>query len=287
MTEAKTRPTQMDRGLIDQARIDQASTAISESDFLELRGVNVARGERMVLHDVNLTVKTGQHVAILGPNGCGKSTLIMVMICQVYPIVQAEMRVRIFGRERWDLTELRRHFGVVGAELPGERTAVTTGLDAVTAGFFSASTLWPNLHVTPEMRARSWEALERMEATRLANQRVGEMSAGEKRRIVIARALVHRPKQLLLDEPSNALDLAAQRELRQTLQRLAQEGTGLVLVTHHLGDILPEIERVILMRSGRIVGDGPRQELLTETRLSELFGAPVRIGHDEQWLHSW
>jgi iron complex transport system ATP-binding protein len=76
------------------------------------------------------------------------------------------------------------------------------------------------------------------------------MSAGEKRRILIARALVHRPRQLLLDEPSNALDLAAQRELRETLRRLAQEGTGLVLVTHHLGDILPEIERVILMRAG-------------------------------------
>jgi iron complex transport system ATP-binding protein len=113
------------------------------------------------------------------------------------------------------------------------------------------------------------------------------MSAGEKRRIVIARALVHRPKQLLLDEPSNALDLAAQRELRETLRRLAQEGTGLVLVTHHLGDILPEIERVILMRAGRIVGDGQREELLTEPRLSELFGAPVRIGRDEEWLHSW
>jgi len=258
-----------------------------ESDFLELRGVNVARGERVVLHDVNLTIGTGEHVAILGPNGCGKSTLIMAMTCQVYPMVRPEMRVRIFGRERWDLTELRRHFGVVGAELPGERTAVTTGIDAVTAGFFSASTLWPNLHVTPEMRERSWEALERMEATHLAQQLVGEMSAGEKRRIVIARALVHRPKQLLLDEPSNALDLAAQRELRETLRRLAQEGTGLVLVTHHLGDILPEVERVILMRAGRIVGDGPREELLTEPRLSELFGAPVRIGRDEEWLHSW
>jgi iron complex transport system ATP-binding protein len=262
-----------------------------DTEFLELRHVNVARGERVVLHDINLSVRAGEHVAILGPNGCGKSTLIMAITCQVYPIIQPDMVVRIFGRERWDLTELRKHFGVVAAgpvgEMPGERTAVTTGLDAVIAGFFSASTLWPNLHVTREMRARAKEALERMEALHLAGRLVGEMSAGEKRRIMIARALVHRPRQLLLDEPSNALDLAAQRELRETMRRLAQEGVGLVLVTHHLGDILPEIERVILMRSGKIVGDGAREELLTEARLSQLFRASVRIGRDEEWLHSW
>ncbi|MGD0938372.1 MAG: ATP-binding cassette domain-containing protein [Terracidiphilus sp.] len=262
-----------------------------EEPFLELHRVNVARGDQVVLHDVDLTIRAGEHVAILGPNGCGKSTLILTMSCQIYPIVQPGMTVRIFGRERWDLTELRKHFGVVAAglveELPGERTAVTSGLDAVIAGFFSASTLWPNLHVTGEMRERATEALERMEAMHLADRRVGEMSAGERRRILIARSLVHRPRQLLLDEPSNALDLAAQRELRETLRGLAREGTGLVLVTHHLGDILPEIERVILMRAGRIVGDGPREEILTEARLSELFGAPVRIGRDEEWLHSW
>jgi iron complex transport system ATP-binding protein len=277
---------------MDKIDTDQALTIDGHREqFLELRKVNVARGDQVVLHDVNLTISAGEHVAILGPNGCGKSTLILAMTCQLYPIVQPGMMVRIFGRERWDLTELRRHFGVVAAslqsELPGERTAVTTGLDAVIAGFFSASTLWPNLHVTDEMRARAVEALERMEALHLAARRVGEMSAGEKRRILIARALVHRPRQLLLDEPSNALDLAAQRELRETLRRLAREGIGLVLVTHHLGDILPEIERVILMRAGRIVTDGPREELLTEPRLSELFHAPVRIGRDEQWLHSW
>jgi iron complex transport system ATP-binding protein len=266
---------------------EESAAAESREDFLDLRAVNVARGERIVLHDVNLRIRTGEHVAILGPNGCGKSTLILTITCQIYPIVLPGMRVSIFGRERWDLTELRRHFGVVGTDLPGERTAVTTGLDAVIAGFFSASTLWPNLHVTDEMRDRAAEALERMEATRLAGQLVGTMSAGEKRRILIARALVHRPRQLLLDEPSNALDLAAQRELRETLRRLAAEGTGLVLVTHHLGDILPEIERIILMRDGRIAADGRREELLTETTLSELFHTPVRIGRDEEWLHSW
>jgi iron complex transport system ATP-binding protein len=265
---------------------------ISAQDrFLELRQVNVARGDRVVLHDVNLTIRTGEHVAILGPNGCGKSTLILTMTCQLYPIVEPGMKVSIFGRERWDLTELRKHFGVVSAglvgELPGGRTAVTTGLDAVISGFFSASTLWPNLHVTAEMRDRAVEALERMDASHLAAQRVGEMSAGEKRRILIARALVHRPKQLLLDEPSNALDLAAQRELRESLRGLAAEGTGIVLVTHYLGDILPEIGRVILMQAGRIVGDGPRESLLNEARLSQLFRTPVHIGRDDRWLHSW
>jgi iron complex transport system ATP-binding protein len=272
---------EMSKEAVKAAKNDAAS------EFLELRQVNVARGERIVLHDVNLSIRTGEHVAILGPNGCGKSTLILTITCQIYPVVEPGMKVRIFGRERWDLTELRKHFGVVGADLPGERTTVTRGIDAVVAGFFSASTLWPNLDVTDEMRERAGEALARMEATHLAEQLVGAMSAGEKRRILIARALVHRPKQLLLDEPSNALDLAAQRELRETLRRLAAEGTGLVLVTHHLGDILPEIERIILMRDGRIVADGPREELLTEARLSELFHTPVRISRDEEWLHSW
>lgn len=273
-----------------ESRADAAGN--SDERFLELANVNVARGDRVVLHDINLTIGTGEHVAILGPNGCGKSTLIFTITCQIYPMVLPGMHVRIFGRDRWDLTQLRKHFGVVGAglmgtELPGERTAVTTGLDAVIAGFFSASTLWPNLHVTDEMRERAVEALERMEAVHLAKQLVGAMSAGERRRILIARALAHRPRQLLLDEPSNALDLAAQRELRETLRRLAQEGTGLVLVTHQLSDILPEIARVILMRNGRIVGDGARAELLTAPTLSELFDTPVRIGRDEEWLHSW
>src|ERR1700683_4835591 len=251
-----------------------------EGEFLDLREVNVARGDRVVLYDVNLTIRAGEHVAILGPNGCGKSTLILTITCQIYPIVQPGMRVRIFGRDRWDLTQLRKHFGLMGSDLPGERTAVTTGLDAVIAGFFSASTLWPNLHVTDEMRERAVEAMQRMEAVYLADQLVGEMSAGEKRRILIARALVHRPRQLLLDEPSNALDLAAQRELHETLRRLAREGTGLVMVTHHLGDILPEIDRIILMRDGRIVADGTREELLTESRLSKLFHTPGGISRD-------
>jgi len=137
------------------------------------------------------------------------------------------------------------------------------------------------------MRLRAAEALERIHATHLTNHLVGEMSAGEKRRILIARALVHRPRQLLLDEPSNALDLAAQRNLRESMRSLIAQGTGLILVTHHLNDIPPEIERVILMQQGRIVADGPRAELLTAPVLSNLLGTEVRIGEQDGWLHSW
>ncbi len=278
----------------------QPTPAPPSPPFLHMKHVNIALGERTVLHDVNLTIRNGEHVAILGPNGCGKSTLIRTMNCEVYPLVIPGMEVRIFGRPRWDVTQLRKHFGVVSDNLPGMQslsnraldsagstTGRQTGTDAVLAGFFSASTLWPNLIVTEPMRERAAEALERIHATHLAQQPIGEMSAGEKRRILIARALVHRPQQLLLDEPSNALDLAAQRNLRESMRSLMQSGVGLILVTHHLSDIPPEIDRIILMQEGRITADGPRSELLKAPILSTLFQTEIRIGEHEGWLHSW
>ena len=267
--------------------------------FLELENVNVARGENVVLHDVNLRIEAGEHVAILGPNGCGKSTLIKTMTCECYPLALDGTRVRIFGRERWDLTELKKRLGIVSAELPGRQTMKTSGRDAVLTGFFSSSTLWPNLTVTPEMRHRAEEVLELVGGVGFADKVVGEMSAGQQRRIMIGRALVgsrasaagqgadSASDMLLLDEPSNALDLAAQQELRQMLRRLAQQGTGILLITHHIADILPEIDRVILMQDGRIVKDGPKEQLLTGKVLSELFGVTVEVTPRDGFFHAW
>jgi iron complex transport system ATP-binding protein len=252
-----------------------------------MRHVDVARGEAVVLHEVALDIAVGEHVAILGPNGCGKSTLIKTITRECYPIYQAEMRCALLGRERWDISQLRAEFGIVSAELPGERTPSTTGRNAVIAGFFGASTLWPNHTVTPEMGERADEALALLEASRLAGKLVGEMSAGEQRRVMIARAMVHRPGMLLLDEPSNALDLAAQRELREVLRTVARAGTGIVMVTHHLSDILPEMKRVILMREGRIVGDGAREELLTAGVLKGLFGVELTLTERDGFVHGW
>lgn len=249
----------------------------SRVPFCELRQVSVARGETVALHNIDLTIAAGEQVAILGPNGCGKSTLIKTLTCECYPRVAPETQVRIFGRERWDVQELRQRLGVVSAELPGRSTARTLGLDAVITGFFSSAALWGNLDVTDSMRQRAQAALARVEAEHLAQKPVAQMSAGETRRVMIARALVHEPEMLLLDEPSNALDLAAQQELRERLRNLACAGTGIVMVTHHLADILPEMDRVILMRGGRIVADGRKRALLTEAWMERLFGLPVRL----------
>lgn len=255
--------------------------------FVHFEHASVARGEKIVLHDISLRIASGEHVAILGPNGCGKSTLIKTMTCECYPITSEGMHARIFGRERWDVFELRKRLGVVAAEFPNERTLHTLGRDAVITGFFSSSTIWPELRVTDAMRKRAAAALDQLEAAHLAGKPVGEMSAGEMRRVLIGRALVHNPEMLLIDEPSNALDLAAQSELRESLRRLAQQGVGIVLITHHLADILPEIDRVVMLRAGRIFADGPKSELLTESRLQQLFGVSVTMARRDGFYHVW
>ncbi len=277
---------------------------------VSLERVHVVRGHRTVLTDIHLSLAAGEHLAILGPNGCGKSTLLKTITCELYPLAinpdGSRPSVNLFGRARWDLTQLRQRLGVVSPELPGKPTLTTTGLDAVLTGFFASSTLWPNLIVTPPMRERAEQLLDQVGAAALHHQPVGEMSAGQQRRIMIARALagsraaaqqqgtlpsLHRDaapaEMLLLDEPSNALDLAAQQDLRNLLRKLAQTGVTLLLITHHTADIIPEINRVLLMQAGRIAADGTKQELLTAERLSNLFRAALEVSERKGYVHTW
>jgi len=245
------------------------------------------RGENVALRQVSLTIGAGEHVAILGPNGCGKSTLIKTITRECYPLANPASSVSILGKSAWDVVQLRSMLGIVTNDLMAQCTREITGFDIVLSGFFSSIGLWPNHHVTDEMRQQSYRVLEMLDAPHLAEKPVDEMSSGEARRMLIGRALVHNPKALLLDEPSTSLDLFAQHELRETIRRLAQAGLGIVLVTHHLSDIIPEIERVILMRGGQIVADGPKVQVLTAEALRSLFGVQVELAARDGYYHLW
>lgn len=257
------------------------------ASFIELVHVNVVRSGRPVLHDINLSIESGEHIALLGPNGCGKSTLLKTICCELYPLAEPTMRVSILGSERWDLTQLKQKLGVVQNEIPGKPMLNTTGRDAVLTGFFSSSTLWPNLVVTPQMQNRADDLIERIGATDLRQRLFGEMSAGQQKRILIGRALVNSADCLLLDEPSNALDIAAQRDLRDLTITLAAHGTTILHITHHIADIIPAMKRVLLMQDGRIVADGAREALLTEPVLSDLFRTPVNLTERNGFVHAW
>ena len=255
--------------------------------LLDFRSVSVARGLKTVLHDITLRVAPGEHVAILGPNGCGKSTLIKTITRECYPLVNNGATLTILGRDRWNVFDLRNLLGIVSNDLMSTCTRDITGREVILSGFFSSIGLQPYHAVTTEMQAKTEAVLERLEVSHLAERSMDELSSGEARRMLIGRALVHDPQALLLDEPTNSLDLHATHELRLLFRKLAQSGMGILMVTHHLSDIIPEIDRVIFLRRGRIFGDGPKRELLSPSRLSELFGIQVDMAERDGYYHLW
>jgi iron complex transport system ATP-binding protein len=256
--------------------------------LLSLERVTVLRGtreQRPALDDVSLQITSGEHVCILGPNGCGKSTLIKTITRECYPLAREGSSISIFGRERWNIFELRSMLGLVSPDLLASCTTDATGRDVVLSGFFSSTRIFPHHHPDPAHLARANETLSRLGIAHLAGRPVAEMSSGEAKRTLIARALAHDPQTLLFDEPSNALDIAAQVQLRDTMRELAKSGIGILLVTHHVSEIIPEIERVVLLREGRILADGPKSSILTAEHLSKLFGIPVCLGRHDGFFH--
>jgi iron complex transport system ATP-binding protein len=245
--------------------------------LLDFRNLQVMRGQKIALDNFNLRIGADEHVAILGPNGCGKSTLIKTITRECYPVASDESSVSILGEYSWDVFRLRTQLGIVSNDLMLECTGEVSGRDIVLSGFFSSTAIYPNHLVEPHHRVLAEAALAELKIAHLADRPVCEMSSGEARRVLVARALVHRPRALLFDEPCNSLDLAAQQSVRQTMRTLANSGTAIILVTHELADIVPEIQRVVLMRQGRVVADGPKENVLQVDQLSSLFGVSVEM----------
>ncbi len=259
--------------------------AIEDPALIELTTISVMRGEKLALDGVSLRIEPGEHVAVLGPNGSGKSTFIKLITRECYPLQRTGSSMTILGRSRWNIFELRPLLGVVTNDQVAACTRDVTATEIVLAGFHSAIELMPYHAVTDEMRRNAGEQFRLLEIPHLADRLMTEMSSGEAHRVVIARALVHDPRALLLDEPSNSLDLRAQQELRDILRKLALSGTGIILVTHHLADIIPEIGRVILLRDGRVIADGARSEILRAGTLGALFGRKVELLERDGYYH--
>jgi iron complex transport system ATP-binding protein len=263
--------------------------------LLDFRNLRVMRGQKIALDAFTLRIAADEHVAILGPNGCGKSTLIKTITRECYQVVREDVRenvrpessMAILGEESWDVFRLRAQLGIVSNDLMLSCTGDACGRDVVLSGFFSSTAIYPNHTVDPQQIALADAALAELKISHLAERPVCEMSSGEARRVLIARALVHKPRALLFDEPCNSLDLAAQQSLRQTMSSLANSGTAIILVTHELADIVPEIQRVVLMSRGRVVADGPKEDILKVERLSEIFGVRVEMASRDGHYHLW
>lgn len=257
------------------------------ASLIECRNVTVYRGLERVLDGLTLKIEENEHVAIIGPNGCGKTTLVRTISRDFYPLADGDWSLEILGRKTWHVFELRSLLGIVNNDLVAACTCAFPAAEIVLSGFFSSVGVWPHHEVLPGMREKAAAMMDLLEIAHLADRPTNELSSGEARRAVIARALVNDPKALILDEPSTSLDLRATRDLRETMRKLSRHGKTIVLVTHHLPDLFPEIGRVILMRQGRIFRDGPTREVLTQANLAELFGVEVDVAERAGFYNVW
>jgi iron complex transport system ATP-binding protein len=261
--------------------------------LLKIDHATVIKNGKKVLNNLTFKIQEGEHTAILGPNGAGKSSLIRLIARQDYPLAHADgtPAVTVFGQDSWNVFELRPLLGIVSADvqffyLTRTLAGRTRGLEAVLSGFFASFGIFQHQKITPAMQEQALKALRLMEVVHLAAKMVEQMSTGELRRIMIARSLAPNPRALILDEPTTGLDLLARHRFLETLQKVARQEKTIVLVTHHVEEIFPEIQRVILMHEGGILADGDKDSVLTAPNLSAMFETPIKVWSNRGYYHA-
>jgi iron complex transport system ATP-binding protein len=277
------RPISLNR----QTKKTKTTPSQNQLPLIEYRNVTVIQNRRVVLDGINLSINIGEHVAILGPNGSGKSSLIKTITREYYPMGRHGSYLRILGEEYWNIFELRNLLGIVSNELVEACTRDFSGRQIILSGFFSSIGVWSYQKITPAMEKKVREVMELLEISHLAGRNMSQISTGEARRILIGRALVHNPRALVLDEPTSSLDLHAAYELRKILRKIADARTGIIMVTHSLTDIIPEITRVILLKDRTVFEDDAKEKVLTSKTLSHLFGTQLEVVKRNGYYHLW
>jgi iron complex transport system ATP-binding protein len=254
--------------------------------LLEFKNLTVVKGRnKKVLDRISVKIWEGENIAILGPNGAGKSSFIKSITREYYPFPGKDCLFRIWDREIWNIFDLRFLLGVVSNDLQYSCTREITGMEMVLSGFFSSIGLY-NERISARMKKKAREVIDFLEAGHLKDRKMNEMSSGEARRFLIGRALVLDPKALILDEPTVSLDMHSFYKFTRIMRKIAKSGTSVILVTQNLPDIIPEISRVILMKSGRIYRDGPKELMLTAGNISRLFSTPVEIRKKDGYYYA-
>jgi iron complex transport system ATP-binding protein len=243
---------------------------------LDVAGVRVVRGRTTIISDITWRVLPGEHWVILGANGSGKTSLLKVLNGHLPPTA-GEIRVldQRYGSSDW--RELRLKIGVVMSAFAAAIPLAEVARDTVISGKFAQLDLWAR--VSRADRTAAMRLLGVVGARKIAQREWAYLSQGERQRVLIARALMARPRLLILDEPCAGLDPVAREKFLRVIDQLARHrrGPSLVLVTHHVEEITPAFSQVLLLRRGRVIGQGPREKLLTSAQLSATFGAPLRL----------
>lgn len=246
---------------------------------INIEGANLYLSGREILHDINWQVKRGERYFILGANGAGKTTLVRMLLGYAWPLFGAKVEVLGARFGSINLMELRRRIAWVSPLMHQWLTSDQewTGREMVLSGL--DATIGLHREVTEAEEAKAAGLLEALRATSLADRSVNVMSSGEQVKVLIARALMTNPELMILDEPSVYLDIAGREFFLNTIEELAQNCPELTLVfiTQRIEDILPTFSRCMILKEGRILIDGARQEVLTDEGLRAAFDLPIRL----------
>ena len=254
--------------------------------LLDIQHATVYRGDTCVFSDFSFVLQEGEHAAIVGPNGAGKSTLLKLLAGGVHPFPLDETHIRLFGEEGGSVWEVRKRLGIVSHDLQKDYLICAEGLNVILSGYYASNDTYEYQEFSETQIARAREVMKELGIESFAGRRFGHLSTGEQRRFLLGRALVHDPSVLVLDEPTSGLDLKACFQYLDLLRAQIRKGKTVLLVTHHLHEIPPEVERVVLIKGGKIVADGPKGELLTDHRVSDLFDCRVTLAKANGWYQA-
>jgi iron complex transport system ATP-binding protein len=245
--------------------------------ILEIKNASVFQGRTQVFDKLSLELSSNHSTAIIGPNGSGKSTLLKLLGREIYPVHSEHSYVRIFSKERWVVSELKTKLGIVSYSLQQNYSADAIGLYVVLSGFYGSDGIWSFQTFSPKQIEMANRVIDDLGLTALKSRNFETMSTGEQRKFLLARALVHNPEVLVLDEPTSGLDLCACFQYLDIIRNLISLGIKLILVTHHIHEIPPEISQVVFLKDGKVIANDSKEKLLTSKNLSDLFQTSVKV----------